>query len=350
MTGQLVHLAMWVGLTVMEAGPRATPRPLIPREPRAHWARVSQKEQDKGLELFTQANQAIHRTQPKEAVRLYRQALTHWDHPAFHYNLAIALLAVSDTLECHRQLEEATRYGPEPLRDREKYDNAMRILSEVEGQLARLELTCDERGAEVTVDDRKVDLSCPGSFAQWKQPGIHVVRITKSGFYPTTKNLNLQPGERPVVPLRLYTEAEWTRIRTRWPPWMPWVVMGSGVAAVGVGGWLHVYSGDQFKVYDRGITACAGGGPSQPVFKPCLVSETLERPRVVADVSQGVAWGLYGGGIVVLGSASVLLSLNFPQPYLVDPESDSAPRSRPMLVVAPMLGPDSRGIVVGLSF
>ena len=63
-----------------------------------------------------------------------------------------------------------------------------------------------------------------------------------------------------------------------------------------------------------------------------------------ANVTQGVAWGLYVSGAVALGTGALLFSLNVPQPYLVDPESGST------VAVAPMLMLGSRGVMVSLSF
>src|SRR4051794_12585964 len=104
------------------------------------------------------------------------------------------------------------------------------MMAELEVELARLELSCEEPGAQVTVDGHPGGPQCPGSSVTWMQPGAHAVLIIKAGFHPTEKKLTLEKGAKPAVPLRLYTDAQWTQLRTPWPQWAPWVVVGAGAA------------------------------------------------------------------------------------------------------------------------
>jgi len=343
----VVHLAVWVGLSILGAGPQEGARVAAPGVREASWTLVPRENRAKGLELFQQANQAVHQSEMKNAVALYRQALVFWDHPAFHYNLAIALLAVSRTLECHEQLEAATRYGPEPLGEPEKYQNAMGILAEVEGQLSRLELSCSEPGSMVIVDDRRAPFSCPGALVQWAQPGIHVVEVKKKGFHTTTKHLNLQPGERHPLQLNLYTEDQWTQTRSRWPAWMPWLVMGGGVGAVGLGGGIQLFS---FREFDARVEALGSHSPETISYPAYAITSDLQRLLDEGKSKQPIAVTLYGAGVVGLGVASVLLSLNFPQPFLVDPESGDVSGWKPLVALSPMVVPGSRGVVLTLNF
>ena len=50
-----------------------------------------------------------------KAAENYKQALTHWDHPAIHYNLALALMNLDQPIESQSNFQMAMKFGDAPL-------------------------------------------------------------------------------------------------------------------------------------------------------------------------------------------------------------------------------------------
>jgi tetratricopeptide (TPR) repeat protein len=336
---------VWVMLSVPGAGPEGGTHPAIPSGGQdAPWAHTSQEQQDQGLELFERANEALYKSRMSEAVQLYRQALERWDHPAFHYNLALALMAQSRTLECHQEFEAAIKYGPEPLQQPDKYQNAVSILAAVEGQLARIELTCDQPGVQLSDNGRPLPVACPGSHAEWIQPGLHVIQIAKAPYRTSTRSFDLKPGDRAVYTLRVHPESEWTRTELPKDSWRPWVVLGGGGAVLITGIALHLVAAKQVQDYDAAIIRCIGEAAAQPTFEPCLASEDLKGLPGRANVMQGFAYTADAIGIAAIAAGGAFLYFNTPRSVLEDPEG------RPTAVITPQIAPGFSGVAFTLKF
>src|ERR1700733_7519084 len=50
-----------------------------------------------------------------------RDALKHWDHPAIHYNLALAQMELAQPIEAYDNLTTAIKYGDAPLQSKDKF-------------------------------------------------------------------------------------------------------------------------------------------------------------------------------------------------------------------------------------
>ena len=101
------------------------------------WAKgVPQAKQEKAFALFRDGNSALKESLFVKAAQIYREALQSWDHPAIHYNLALALVNLDQPLETHEHLLAALKYGAAPL-DSDKYEQALRYRALVEKQLAK---------------------------------------------------------------------------------------------------------------------------------------------------------------------------------------------------------------------
>ena len=121
------------------------------------WARgVSDTDQSAALQSFREGNASLNEGVFVTAVKQYREALKHWDHPAIHYNLALALMNLDQPIEVYESLAKALKYdpkaGPAPL-DADKYDRAKNYMLLAQKQVANVDITCDKPGA-------KVDQSC----------------------------------------------------------------------------------------------------------------------------------------------------------------------------------------------
>src|SRR5688572_9697989 len=88
------------------------------------WAtNVSKEDQDAAWELVREGNALLKDSIFRQAVDKYREALKRWDHPAIHYNLALALLNLDQPLEVNKHLDKAMQYGALPL-EQDKFEHA----------------------------------------------------------------------------------------------------------------------------------------------------------------------------------------------------------------------------------
>jgi hypothetical protein len=95
-----------------------------------------------------------------KAVEKYREALSHWKHPAIYYNLALALVNLDQPLEIYDALEKAMEYGVGPL-DSEKLDRAKSTKLLVEKQIGSVEYTIDVAGRDAGARRRRRSSPAP---------------------------------------------------------------------------------------------------------------------------------------------------------------------------------------------
>ncbi len=316
------------------------PAPALAQDKQAErpWAKgVSSDNQRQALQLFREGNGLLKESVFVQAAHKYREALKHWDHPAIHYNLVLALLNMDQPVEVHQHLEKALRYGPEPL-DAEKFAQAQAYLALIEKQLAKVSIRCEEPEAKVVMDGRPL-FTAPGRWEGWVRSGPHTVVATKEGFLTNQLSRNLPPGEVTDFELKLFTADSLTEYRRKWSVWIPWAVLGAGVVVGGAGGAMHYTARESFKEFDAGIDACGG----------CVPPSDVEGKRSTGNTLQAAAIGSYavGGAAVVAGA--VLVYINRLQPYQVTPtleQKDSATE----LSIAPLFGNGVSGASATIRF
>lgn len=272
---------------------------------------VSKDDQEAATRLFHEANEYLQKNVFGKAAELYRQALTHWNHPAIHYNLSLALMDTGMLLELRQHLEGAMSHGQDPL-DKEMFEQAKRLLLLVEKQLVRVEVSCDLLGASVSMDGKPLFVA-PGRFKGWVLPGARVFVATQSGRPPNERIRTPAAGERISLRIsRLYDDEELTRYRRKWSAWKPWTVLGAGVALAAGGGVLHLRARDDFRGFDAQATACGLAG--------CAPSPALGALRKRGDTFQKAAVGTYAAGGALLATGAVLAFINRAQPYQLSPD------------------------------
>ncbi len=322
-------------LPPMPPPPGAMPAASAPERP---WARgVPRDAQKRALELFQEGNALLKESIFVQASEKYRRALELWSHPAIHYNLALALMNLDQPIEVHEHLVAALRFGSEPL-EAEKFEYARNYKLLLEQQLAQLDVTCDQPGTAALLDGKPL-FQAPGRFSGLVRPGTHTFAATLEGHLPYDQRRTLTPGETTHIALRLYTSEELTRYRRRFPIALPWLLMGGGFALAGGGAWMHLRAREDFTAFDSGINACGGCVPPAPL------ASRLEQGRLL----QGAALTSYALGGAALVAGAILVSLNQPQPYRIDPAELSAHAS-PSVRITPLLGGGSGGIPASLRF
>ncbi|WP_052519556.1 hypothetical protein [Archangium violaceum] len=286
------------------------------------WVRnVSLKEQDAAYALFREGNGFLKNSIFIQAVEKYRQALKHWDHPAIHYNLALALMNFEQPIEAYTHLEAAMRYGPEPL-DQERFERARTYKDLLDKQIVRVSVRCDEPGTIVTLDGQTLFVA-PGHYEGLARTGIHSVVARKDGHLTYDKSQTWVSGKQVELNLHLVRREDATQYRRQWDEWKPWAVVGSGLAAAVSGGVMHLGAASTYGAFDTKVRECGG----------CMATPELAAIRSRGDNLKQAAMGAYALGGAALVTGAVLLYLNQPQAHLIDPY-----QSEESVNVVPILG------------
>jgi hypothetical protein len=237
----------------------------------------------------------------REAGDRYRQALALWDHPAFHYNLAVTQMQLGQLVEAYEHFLAAREHGPRPITE-EKYQQAQHWLDMLRAQLAELEVVCDEPGAEVVVDGEAL-FTGPGHQRVMVLPGSHRVQASKQRYVPDIQRVVVEPGgsERVIVTPRIPEHLVTVR---RWPRWMPWAVAGAGAVALAGASVMDWHSTRLFDRFDRDFDKyCLPAPGCAESSLPGPLRETLHGAR---RWQWGARATYLAGGATVAASATLL--------------------------------------------
>jgi hypothetical protein len=305
---------------------------------------VSDADQQEALKDFGEGNALIHDALFVKAAEKYREALVHWKHPAIYYNLALALVNLDKPVEMYEALEKAMAYGVAPL-DEDKFNRAKGYKILVEGQLARVELTCDQPGAKVYLDGQEL-FTAPGQYQGLVVTGEHTVIAKGEGFSPTQIGQKLGAHETMRLNLKLFTDEELTREKHAMPTWIPYVVAGGGLVILGLGGLEQQQANSKMKTYDAQIATCAQTDPSHGCSMAS--SPTFAKQKSDAESAQTYAIIGYSVGGLAIATGIVLYIINRPESYRIDPfaEKDKAGE----VSITPVLGPDGGGLAALVRF
>jgi hypothetical protein len=311
----------------------------------AAYKNVSKADEDCALAAFHQGNDLLNNGLFPQAVARYREALRCWDHPGIHYNLALALINLDQPIEVFDQLNEAVKFGSEPL-DQGKFDHAREYLKLVAGLLADIEVSCDKPGAKVAVDGKEVFVA-PGSYKSKVRVGKHTFYGEREGYNARVTAPFIGPGETFRIELKLYTAEELTRHHRVWQrTWMPYTVIGAGVLVGIVGGIFELSASSSYKDFDNAVAKCnmesAPMGCS--VDKPGLIDmrNSGDTKRTLGYVGYGIA-----GAAIVAGG--ILAIVNRPRPYQITPEileEEKQKAGEHSVSVAPLVSPGLTGAMV----
>ncbi len=299
------------------------------------WARnVPIEEQQAAARLFHEGNDHSDEGLLANAVESYQQALAHWDHPAIHYNMAMALQTLNRPLDLHEHLTAALRYEGRPL-DEGKRNRARQLKTVVEQQLSRLEIICDVPAATVVMGEETLCHS-PAHFERWVLPAEYTFTASKEGYSSelNARRRTLRRGDNVTLHFQMYTDDELKQSERWLPGWVPWTVLGGGAAIAAGGGWLYTQAHENHQRFDRAIRDCGG----------CVPAPELAALRTRGDRLQRNASGAYVASGAALVTGLVLLYANQEQTrYLTADEHEQ------QLTIAPLLG-DQRGAVMTIRY
>ena len=323
-----------------------------PEAPRPWAEGVPPEEQQAALDLFKAGNALLKDSLFAQAAVKYREALQHWDHPRIHYNLALSLMSMDEPIAIYQSLQKALDHGPDGL-DEDKHKQAENYLKLYASQIARIEVRCEEPGAEVSVDGKRV-FTGPGAYRGLVRIGEHRVVASKAGYLTASKSLVLVPNDEARVRLELIALDKMTESRRRWSQWKPWAVVGGGVAVAAAGGFLHWRSIGNYEGYDQGVKDKCDDGcePGEDDF------EALQEIRDRADLQQQAAIGSYALGGAALATGVVLVYLNRLRVFRLDLPGqegsvegsvEGAAEPAPVSFI-PLISPDGAGATAAFRF
>jgi hypothetical protein len=306
----------------------------------AGYKKVSKSDEECALAAFHQGNDLLNNALFPQAVGRYREALHCWDHPAVHYNLALALINLDQPIEVFEQLNEAIKYGSDPV-GQDKFDHAKEYLKLVAGQLADIEVSCNKPGAKISVDGKEVFVA-PGSFKAKVRVGKHTFYGDKEGYNARVTAPFIGPGETFRIELKLYTIEELTRYRRRWDrTWMPYTVIGAGALVGIVGGIFELSARSSFNDFDTAVAKCNTAAMGCSASTPGLLDmrSSGNTKRTIGYVGYGVA-----GAAIVTGA--VLAYLNRRTPYQIRADELDEEKPEPAVALAPIVSPELTGAMV----
>lgn len=292
---------------------------------------------------FREGNDRLSDGLALKAAESYRKALARWDHPAIHYNLALALINLDQPIEVHEHLTKALQYGPEPL-EKDKYDHGKEYLKLVEGQLADVEVQCEKVGAKVSVDGKEVFVA-PGKFASKVRVGKHTFFADKEGYNARVETPFVGAGETFRINLKVYTTPELTRYSRKWErAWVPYTVLGAGVAFVAAGGILQALAQRDYDKFDEKVKAC--DTPTQG----CVIKDNPEITSVrdSGDSKRTMGFVGYGIGAAAIATGAALAYINRNRPFQITPEELEGHQAsaRGSVAVVPIVSPEVMGATV----
>ena len=282
------------------------------------WAAgVKKSEQEAALKLFHDGNLQLNDGLFAKAAEAYKQALTHWEHPAIHYNLALALMNLDQPIESQANFQMAIKFGDAPLQSKDKFDHAKDYILLLDKQIGEVEVTCQKAGTKVSVDGKEV-FTAPGTWKGKVRAGKHTIVGTLEGHPTRVDAPYIEAGAPFRIELKLYTTAELTRYRQQWDAtWMPYVVMGGGVLVGLGGGLMELLASNDYKKYDDQVKACNAMTTGN---MGCASSASLKSIKDSGDTKKTTGYVLYGVGAAAVVTGAVLWIINRPESYEVRPE------------------------------
>ena len=289
---------------------------------------------------FLQGNDHLNNGLFLQAADKYNEALAHWDHPAIHYNLALALINLDRPLEVHDHLNKAIAYGSDPL-DKDKFEHAKKYLRLVDGQLADIEVSCNQPGAKVAVDG-KVVFVAPGTYTAKVRAGKHTFVADKRGYIARSTAPFVGSGETYRIELDLYTAKDLTRYRRRWSrDWVPYGVIGAGALFGILGGSLQLSAHASFKDFDARVAECNSANPI-PNGGCDVTTSGLLRLRDSGNVKRTAGLVMYGLAGSAIAVGAVLVYINRRETYQISTEDLAEER----ISVTPVVAPGMAGALV----
>ena len=268
---------------------------------------VSEENKTAAKQLLDQGNAKFVDKDYPAALELYKQAVAKWDHPAIRFNIVRCLIQLDRSVEANENLELALKYGAAPLEEA-VYAEALAYQKLLANEVATVRVRCDQPGVKITLDGEPL-VNCPGTAERRVKPGRHQLLGAKAGYLTKTTDVFVVGGASEQASIELAPMERAGVIVHRWPTWMPWVVVGAGLAVTGIGGLVEYQSYQTMDNYDRAlVTACfdTGCGPGHPLpddVRDMKATARLQNKIAIATMTAGIATVITGGVLLYMNRA-----------------------------------------------
>jgi hypothetical protein len=293
--------------SAVRAEPKPAPTP---------WSRgVPEVSQQRALKLFREGNVFFEQSKYTEAVAIYEQALTAWDHPNIRFNMAICLVNMRQPLVAWNHLQQALRFGDAPLGKR-LYTEGMTYVGMLDSTLAQLTVKSVQPGIRVMLDGTQA-LDGPGEHVTKLLAGKHQLVASKPGFITESRALDLAAGKPAIEQIELKPEKIQVQVEVqrenydrRWRWWVPWSVAGGSVVLGVVASAIYVGARTEMRRYDREFLALCDSGCAEGTIPP-----ELEARKANARRNSGVAIGMWSvaGAMAITGAVMAVLNRPYKQ-------------------------------------
>lgn len=254
--------------------------------------------------LLEAGNALFLEKQYADALEKYRSAVGEWDHPAIRFNIVRCLIQLDRGVEAAENLAAALKYGAAPLEEA-VYAEAIAYEKLLAKQVGDVEVHCTQRGVQVTFDGAPF-ATCPGAQVRRAAPGRHQLIGTRAGFLPKASEVIVLGGARAKLDIELIPLEQAGHVVHRWPTWIPWVVLGGGLAVSAMGGVLELSATNQFNTYDDDVAKLCPNGCRPGDAN--LAGLTREHDR--ATRANRIAVGVMAAGAAATITGAVLAYLN----------------------------------------
>jgi hypothetical protein len=299
------------------------------------WARgVSPEARKKAMALRNQGKALAHEFQLTGAVKKYQEAVEHWNHPAFHYDLCRMFKALDRPVEAYESVKQALRHGPGPLANDEatrqkRYEEMLALRAELERRLVILEIKPHASDTDVSVDNHIVT---PGDAdAKVLKPGLHRMAAQGPGHRPLIASLHLAPGTNATIHLVG---------KHPFATWKPWTTLGLGSALTLAGAGLYWHSRNEHDVLERFVEKRCALGCESDDSHAAEFDDDWRRVRWQNRI--GLGGVIVGGTVLLTGTGLVLWNLqrNFEVIAVED---------KP-ISITPVVSPTLTGVAATLQF
>jgi hypothetical protein len=307
----LTGVLLVITALIVSVRAEAQPQPHDPAAAPKPWSiGVSDDEQRVALALYDEGNVEFQAARFAQALAKYSEALKHWDHPAIHFNMTVCLINLDQPIEAKLHLERALQHGEEPLGP-DMYAQGLTHRHSLDGQIARVKITCREPETTVTLDGGFL-FTAPGEVERLVLPGRHQIVGTKPGYATASDTIELQPARVTQYEVHLVALKAPTKLVRPWVPWKPWAVLGGGVATLGFGALAYVAARHRFDDYDNGVASrCPSGCDAAMVAAMPDLGEMKHGGYVARDFA--IVLFVAGGALVTTGIVGLVLN----QPHAV---------------------------------
>lgn len=206
--------------------------------------------------LLDEGNELLLQRDWPAALAKYQAAIQQWDHPGIRFNVVKCLVQLDRTIEAVDNLDLALKYGAAPL-DETVYGEALAYQKMLANQVSTVSVACTQPDVAVTIDGQALK-ACPGSLRM--VPGRHEIVGKKAGYLTHTIDVVVLGGKTESVPLVLDPQGAGGKIVHRWSAWVPWSVVGLGVALGAFGGLSQSWAVSNHDAYEAALDGCGAMG------------------------------------------------------------------------------------------